>query len=236
MGSSRIDRFDSNRVTHNPGWRRSPEQLNLEIARITPQAWGLGRKDAYLSVGNTRCNRTTIYTYTEKYTMKRISVALGVASLLILSATVSAEEQLSMAQMDGVTAGGSAVATAIANAFGNVTATATATLATVQAVGFVPGQVGQIAIIGSNANADASAQATGSPAQAGGTAIALGSAAGQTLGSGLSDTVSDTSVLADSISLFAGSASSNTSIASSVLIGLSSSANSAAASAAALSN
>ena len=234
MGSSRIDRFDSNRVTHNPGWRRSPEQLNLEIARITPQAWGLGRKDAYLSVGNTHCNRTSIYT--EKYIMKRTSVALGVASLLILSATVSAEEQLSMAQMDGVTAGGSAVATAIASAFGNVTATATATLATVQAVAFVPGQVGQIAIIGSNSNANASAQATGSPAQAGGTAIALGSAAGATVGSGLSDTQGNTEVLADSIFLFAGSASSNTSIASSVLIGLSSSANSAAASAAALSN
>ena len=168
--------------------------------------------------------------------MKRTSVALGFASMLMLSATVSAEEQLSMAQMDGVTAGGTAVAQAVANAIGNLTGTATGTVATVQSIGSVPGQVGQIAIILSTAIADASAQATGSPAQAGGTALAVGNASGQTVGSGLSDTQSGTGVVADSINLLASSQSGNTSIATSVLIGLTAASSSAATSAASLQN
>jgi len=50
--------------------------------------------------------------------MKHIAITLGAASVLVLAGVASAEQQLTSAQMDGVTAGGFAGGFAYANAVG----------------------------------------------------------------------------------------------------------------------
>ena len=60
---------------------------------------------------------------------------LTAASIVVLSAAASAEQPLTSAQMDGVSAGGSALAEAMAQALGNVaTTTQTATTTPVRSL------------------------------------------------------------------------------------------------------
>ena len=157
---------------------------------------------------------------------------LTAASIVVLSAAASAEQPLTSAQMDGVSAGGSALAEAVAQALGNVaTTTQTATTTTVQAVSLGLGQLGAIFDIQSVAQAGAASTSDG-------TAIAVGEAVGATQGSLLSDTASVAQTFTDTTAPLpvAAAAAANTSIAASILFGFPTAAQSTAASAAALAN
>ncbi|MCP5186581.1 MAG: hypothetical protein H6991_02350 [Pseudomonadales bacterium] len=153
------------------------------------------------------------------------------ASVLAFSAVANAEVALSPTEMDGVNAAGFAFADAVATALGGVTSAFTNTAATTQSVNILPGQFGAIFEIVSAAAAEAASNSDGN-------AVAAGVGAGQTQGTLLSDTESMAATATDTTAVlpFAAAAAWNTSLASSIIVGLPSAAASASASAAALAN
>lgn len=159
--------------------------------------------------------------------MKQTLIALATASVLGFASAVTAEQELSLAQMDSVTAGGNAAAEAMADAFGIDTMTATTTAASVESLGNVAGQVGAIEIIGSEAMAMSEAAADG-------VSVAMSGGAGMTEGTLLSDTTSASTALSDAVNLMSMATAQNTSMASEAVLGRNASASSASMSAAAL--
>ena len=153
------------------------------------------------------------------------------ASVLAVSGFATAETTLTQNEMDGVNAGGFAFADAIASALGEVNSAFTNTVSNVIATNIILGQFGAIFVIDSDATAEASADSDGK-------AVALGSAVGMTQGTLLSDTQSFAQAHTDTDSLFASSVANatNTSLASSNIIGLAASAASVSGSAASLTN
>jgi len=144
--------------------------------------------------------------------MKRIALTLAVSSL-VLAGVASAGEQLTSAQMDGITAGSNLAATALATAFGNVTyaTTYSSTANTVTGEVALPegGKVQQIlgiAIAMSSSGAD-------------GQSAALAEAGGAVIGDNVADSESYTTTLADSITPASGAIAWNNSAASSLIRG-----------------
>ena len=159
-------------------------------------------------------------------------LTLTAASILALSSAVSAEQELTMGELDGVSAGGVAFAEAFADALGNVVSTSILTDTSVVSVAETFGQLGDIDTIVSNAlaasSADADAQAT-----------ALGQGVSTTVGTGLSDTDSSSNSVANSGvgSLpFAINMTQSSGVATQLFQGMSASSNSAGFSASALQN
>lgn len=113
----------------------------------------------------------------------KIAVTLAAASIIGFSSFAAAEQELSMIQMDIVSAGGSAAADALADAVGYVTASNTSTVANVISQRLVQGQLGGIHWIESTGVAQSSSDSDG---------IAIGTAntAGVAMGSELADTTS----------------------------------------------
>ncbi|MGZ8217026.1 hypothetical protein [Methylomagnum sp.] len=86
--------------------------------------------------------------------------AIATGALLAISGVVAADEPVALneAQMDGVTAGGAALAETAASAFGLISAaTFTATLTDVRIVTIVPTEAGQLAYVQSTSQAAAAA-------------------------------------------------------------------------------
>jgi hypothetical protein len=162
--------------------------------------------------------------------MKAI-LTLTAASVIAFSGLATAEQSLSMNEMDSVSAGGFASAAAFADAFGVDTFAETNTVTDVSSVENVAGQFGSIYDIIASALAEAAAGSDGN-------ALANGQASGVTQGSLLSDTDSTASALTDTtVDLpFATSSAANMSVASSILRGYTASSSSLANSAASLSN
>ncbi len=156
---------------------------------------------------------------------------LTAASVLAVSSFASAETSLSQSDMDGVNAGGFAIADAIADAFGTVTSAYTNTVTNVISTNILPAQFGAVFDIASDALAEAASDSDGN-------AVALASGFGATQGTLLSDTESYAATVTDTDAVlpYALSMAMNTSLGASMIIGLSSSATSASSSAASLSN
>jgi hypothetical protein len=152
-------------------------------------------------------------------------------SVLAVSAFANAETSLTQNEMDGVNAGGFAVSTAIANAFGEVTSAFTDTVTNVMSTNIFPAQLGAVFVINSDALAAAASDSDGS-------AVALATATGATQGTGNSDTTSDAQTLTDTsvVLPYSMSYATNTSLASTIIIGDVATASSAASSGAFLSN
>ena len=170
--------------------------------------------------------------------MNRMLVTLGAGTMLVLAAADSAEERLSFAQMDAVTAGGNAAAEALAAAYGVDTFTSTSTFTSVESFEVVPAQLGEVNRILSTAVA-------ASDAGADGIALATAGASGVAEGDLLADTDSFTEVLVDSNGSWPGtttglplatSNAANTTDASTLLRGFNATSSSAVTSAAALQN
>ena len=162
----------------------------------------------------------------------KLALTLTAASVIAFSSFASAGQELSMNEMDIVSAGGSAAADALADAFGNVTATSTDTQTHVASSLLVPGQLGGIHWIESTGVAQSAADSDAK-------AISTAQAAGVTAGSLLSDTTSNSVTNTNSGvgQLPAALASSNnTSLASTILIGFPASASSASSAASLLQN
>ncbi|MDJ0862652.1 MAG: hypothetical protein QNK18_11300 [Gammaproteobacteria bacterium] len=170
--------------------------------------------------------------------MNKMLVTLGAGTMLVLAGAVSAEERLSFAQMDAVTAGGNAAASALADAFGVDTFANTSTATNVASFEVVLPQLGEVnrilstAVAASDAGADASA-------------LANSGASGVAEGDLLADTSSDTTALVDSNGSnpasttglpMAMSTASNATLASTLLRGFNATSSSAATSAASLQN
>jgi hypothetical protein len=162
--------------------------------------------------------------------MKAI-LTLTAASVIAFSGLASAEQSLSMNEMDGVSAGGFASAAAFADAFGVDTFAETNTVTDVSSVENVQGQFGSIYDIIASALAEAAAGSDGN-------ALANAQASGVTQGSLISDTDSTASALTDTtVDLpFATSSAMNESFAISILRGYTASSSSLANSAASLAN
>ena len=161
--------------------------------------------------------------------MNRIILSLGAASALVFSGATLAAEQLTYAQMDGITAGGNAAATALADAFGVNTSANTSSLAQQVVTEVQAGQLGAISRVESSAIA-----ASASAADAMSLAVAAGS--GVTLGDNLSDTQSTSTTIADSLTPMSFASATNFSLASSLIRGWTASASSASTAAAQLAN
>lgn len=161
----------------------------------------------------------------------KLALTLTAASVIAFSSFASAGQELSMTEMDIVSAGGSAAADALADAFGNVTSTSTNTQADVVSVQKIPGQLGAIYWITSTGVAQS---ASDSDAKA----ISTAQAAGVTAGSLLSDTSSMSTTTTDSVAALpsALAMSSNTSNASTILLGNPASSSSASNAASLLQN
>lgn len=162
----------------------------------------------------------------------KLALTLTAASIIAFSSFASAEQELSMTQMDIVSAGGSAAADALADAVGNVTATNTNTVANVVSEMLVPGQLGGIHWIESTGIAQSSSDSDGK-------AIGTANAAGVAMGSLLADTssFSQTNTNPGVGGLpFSMSNSNNSTVASTILIGHPASASSASSAAALLHN
>jgi hypothetical protein len=128
--------------------------------------------------------------------MKRCILALSTASALVLAGVVSAGQQLTSDQMDGITAGGAATGTATAAAVGVVTAISHAVNTQVLSTALNPGELGGIFTIASHAD---SASTAGAQTPLLGTALATASSVGDTVGTGQSDTNNDTGAGAVSV-------------------------------------
>jgi hypothetical protein len=102
--------------------------------------------------------------------MKKLILTASAISMLAFGAMVSAEQQLSFGEMDGVTAGGFADGYAAARAHGVTSDTYTRTVADTFTVDElqIPGQVGKIDVVRSYGDAESRAFATGSFADASG--------------------------------------------------------------------
>lgn len=162
--------------------------------------------------------------------MKAI-LTLTAASVIAFSGLATAEQSLSMAEMDSVSAAGFADAQAFADAVGVDTFANTNTVTSVVGQEDVPGQFGSIYDIIANALAEANAGSDGN-------ALASGRGSGATVGSLLSDTESFADVDTDTLAAnpFATSVARNVSVASSILRTNTASSSSLANSASSLSN
>jgi hypothetical protein len=89
--------------------------------------------------------------------MKRYILTLAAASALVLAGAVSAGEQLTSAQMDGVTAGGTSYSTAAAFAYGQVATTLNNSAIQINVPVAFPGEYGAIAGIASSATGQSGA-------------------------------------------------------------------------------
>jgi hypothetical protein len=163
--------------------------------------------------------------------MNRFAVFTA-ASLIALSGSAMAEQELTAGQMDAVTAAGSAAAQALATSLGVVVSDVTSTLAQLNTIGEEgpiggDGQIGFIPVIQSTAMATSQSVADG-------VAVGIAQSQGTTVGTGLSDTASFSSTIADVPGLFAQATASNQNIASSVIIGLGAASASSSVSAATL--
>lgn len=119
----------------------------------------------------------------------KIAITLTAASIIGFSSFAAAEQELSMIQMDIVSAGGSAAADALADAVGYVTASNTNTVANVISQRLVQGQLGGIHWIESTGVAQSASNSDG---EAIGTARAAGVAAGSLLADTTSFSQTDT--------------------------------------------
>jgi hypothetical protein len=191
--------------------------------------------------------------------MKRYILTLSAVAALVLAGAVSAGEQLTSAQMDGVTAGGNVGNTATAVAWGNITATNAVATSQTQVTSIAYGEYSGVGVILSNANASGSAASTNGvgplpgalpvPAPGAGDqlAVGVGSSNGQAFGVLMADTAGSSTNEASTIvnnvdpaarfaMPYAYSSNSNTTNAASGLVGLPSTAYSYATSAAVLQN
>ena len=161
----------------------------------------------------------------------KLALTLTAASIIAFSSFASAEQELSMNEMDAVSAGGSAAADAIADALGMVTATSTQTIADVLSVQIISGQFGKIHEINSTAVAASTSDSDSK-------AVSAANAAGVTFGTLLSDTISASTTNTDSVATnpFAMAMSNNTSLASTIIKGLNATASSASSAASTLAN
>lgn len=161
----------------------------------------------------------------------KIALTLTAASIIAFSSFASAEQELSMNELDAVSAGGSAAANALADALGMVTATATNTIADVLSIERISGQFGNIDIIESTAVASSTSDADNK-------AVSAAQAAGVTVGSLLSDTMSGsaTDVVSIGPSPYAVASANNTSLASTILKGYNATASSVSNATSALNN
>lgn len=161
----------------------------------------------------------------------KFALTLTAASVLAFSSFASAEQELSMVEMDIVSAGGSAAADAVADALGVATSTSTLTQATVDAQVSIPGQKGAIFDIRSTSVAAAEAAAD---------AMALASSQGANVSQGslLAETTATTSASVDTLAAlpFATTTHTTTGIAQSILRGVGSSSSGVSSSVAALAN
>jgi hypothetical protein len=156
--------------------------------------------------------------------MNRFILTLSAASALVLAGAVSAGQPLTSAQMDGITAGGSATGSAYAEAYGVLTAINHAVTTSVIPTGNVyQGELG--AIFELQSNADSGSDATAQTPYVG-TAFGAGASSGQTVGTGLSDTDNNTAGSASTlldlgapVFPFATGSAYGTGAASSVIIG-----------------
>jgi hypothetical protein len=167
----------------------------------------------------------------EYFKMKFVKT-LTAASVIAFSSMAAAEQPLSMADMDGVSAGGFGIAEAIATALGAVTATATSAIGTSVSTEQVFPQLGVVNLIQSNALADSASASDG-------VALALATGVGQTNGNLLSDTVSTSETATNSgVGALPSSMamSTNLSLASSMIRGISAQSQSGSTAAAVLSN
>ena len=146
--------------------------------------------------------------------MKHMTLTLSAAAMLAMAGVVSAEDQLSAAQMDGITAGGIAEAVAAAEALGNTAAfEEVITAAAVVPVDATAGELGAIYTILSEAF-------TSSEALADDDAYALGIAEGTASGSGDADVFSESLAAADSTAAHSAVAeAASAAVATSVLVG-----------------
>ena len=163
--------------------------------------------------------------------MNKTLITLGMASALAFSATVSAEQALSSAEMDSITAAGSASASAVANALGAATSTFADTYTNVVGGEPIAGQVGVIYPVSSTA-----AALTEALAQSSAVATAAGDAGAATIGTGLSDTTATSSAWADADGLVATSMNTASGLATELFRGASAANASAANSFSALGN
>ncbi|MBK1656162.1 hypothetical protein [Allochromatium vinosum] len=128
--------------------------------------------------------------------MKTIITTVAAASFLALSASVLAEQTLSSAEMDGVSAGGFAgplTFGAVATASGPSSAFAATYLdAAVETTNVIVPQFGTVGLMTSTVGAGSEANAVGA-----GVSAAIATAGGQTVGDWLSDTGSDSFAGAD---------------------------------------
>jgi hypothetical protein len=127
--------------------------------------------------------------------MKRYILALGAASALVLAGVAGAGQQLTSAQMDGITAGGDATGTALAAAYGLLTSITYSVNTQSAANGVYTGQLGGIYGVQADSDSGSAATAQGGPAGPG-TAFAGGASAGTTIGTGLSATDNNTTATA----------------------------------------
>jgi hypothetical protein len=153
------------------------------------------------------------------------------ASVLAVSGFANAETTLTQNEMDGVNAGGFAFADAVATAIGIVNSTFTATVTEVVATNIIFGQFGAIFVIDSDAFAASASDSDGK-------AVALANAEGETQGTLLADTSSNTWTATDTVGPFASSLgyADNESIAASNIVDLFAAAASNSGSSASLSN
>jgi len=172
--------------------------------------------------------------------MKRYILALGAASALVLAGVAGAGQQLTSAQMDGITAGGAATGTAAAAAYGILTSITHSVNTQSVSTAINPGELGAIYSIASHTDSGAAATAQG-----GGTAFAGGASVGDTTGTGLSDTDNNTTATASMLQdltatppllPFAMSSANGTGTATSVYIGLTASSVGASTAASTLGN
>lgn len=161
----------------------------------------------------------------------KFALTLTAASIIAFSSFASAEQELTMTQMDIVSAGGSSAADALADAFGMVTSTSTLTQADVVSTQIIEGQFGKIHEINSTAVAASTSDSDGK-------AVSAAQAAGVTLGTLLSDTISNSTTYTDTTiaNPVALAMSNNTSTASTIIKGLNASSSSASNAASVLAN
>jgi len=156
---------------------------------------------------------------------------LTAASVLAFSSFASAEQELSMTEMDVVSAGGSAAADALADAIGVATSTSTFTFADVNAQVDIPGQKGSIFDILATAIAITESAADGM-------ALAASNGASVNQGSLLAESVANTSSSVNTLAAlpFATTTHQTTGIAQSILRGVGASSSGVSSSTAALAN
>lgn len=172
--------------------------------------------------------------------MKKLIVTASAVSMLAFGVMVSAEQQLSLTEMDGVTAGGIASAVADARARGVNTDTYTSAIGityTVDSIA-VSGQLGTIDVVRSEGEAISEALAT-----SGGFSSAIGMAVGTTEGTLASDVdvrsfadADTTGALIPGSRYSAFSSNVSQSVASEIVRGRTASANSTSSSVAAIGN